>query len=38
MSDGTEYWFKIWRKTNFCFQKWAEESGKFEPEYLIVKI
>ena len=22
MFDGTEYWFKIWRKNDFCFQKW----------------
>ena len=29
MFDGTEYWCKIWRKTNLCFQKWHEEFGKF---------
>ena len=27
--DGTEYWCKIWRKTDLCFQKWLEEFGKF---------
>ena len=32
MFDGTEYWCKIWRKTDFCFQKWHEEFGKFSPE------
>ena len=30
--DSTEYWSKIWRKTDFCFQKWHEEFGKFSPE------
>ena len=29
MFDGTEYWFKIWRDTDLCFQKWHEEFGKF---------
>ena len=36
MFDGTEYWCKIWRKTNLCFQKWHEEFGKFSPEHLKV--
>ena len=27
--DGTEYWCKIWRGTDLCFQKWHEEFGKF---------
>ena len=36
MFDGTEYWCKIWRKTDFCFQKWHEEFGKFSPEHLKV--
>ena len=22
MFDGTEYGYKIWRKTDSCFQKW----------------
>ena len=26
--DGTEYWCRIWRKTNFCFQKWHKEFGE----------
>ena len=30
---GTENWCKIWRKTDLCFQKWHEESGKFSPEH-----
>ena len=30
--DSTEYWCKIWRKTDFFFQKWYEEFGKFSPE------
>ena len=36
MFDGTEYWCKIWRKTDLCFQKWHEEFGKFSPEHLKV--
>ena len=36
MSGGTEYWCKIWRNTDFCFQKWYEEFGKFSPEHLKV--
>ena len=31
--NGTEYWCKIWRKTDFSFQKWHEEFGKFLPEH-----
>ena len=34
MFDGTEYWCKIWRKTDFCFQKLHEQFGKFSPERL----
>ena len=30
--DSTEYWCKIWMKTEFCFQKWHEEFRKFSPE------
>ena len=36
MFDGTEYWCKIWRKTDFRFQKWHEEFGKFLLEHLKV--
>ena len=36
MFDGTEYWCKIWRKTDFCFQKWHDEFGKSSPEHLKV--
>ena len=36
MFDGIEYWCKIRRKTDFCFQKWHEEFGKFPPENLNV--
>ena len=25
MFDGTEYWCKIWRKTDSCFQKWHDK-------------
>ena len=32
--DGTEYWCKIGRKTDLCFQKWLDEFGKFSPEHL----
>ena len=31
---NTEYWCKIWKKTDFCFQKWHEEFGKLSPEHL----
>ena len=31
--DRTEYWYKIWRKTDSCFQKWHEEFGKFSVEH-----
>ena len=34
--DGTEYWCKIWNKTDFCFQKWHEEFSKFSAEHLKV--
>ena len=30
--DGIEYWRKILKKTDFCFQKWLKEFGKFSPE------
>ena len=30
MFDGTEDWCKIWGRTDLCFEKWHEESGKFE--------
>ena len=36
MFDCTKYWCKIWRKTDFCFQKWHEEFGKFSSEHLEV--
>ena len=29
MFDGTEYWCKIWMKTNMYFQKWHEEFDIF---------
>ena len=29
MFDDTEYWCKIWKKTDLCFQEWYEEFGKF---------
>ena len=32
----TREWCKIWRKTDFCFQKWHEEFEKFSPEHLKV--
>ena len=28
MFDGTENWYNIWRKTDFCFLKWDEELDK----------
>ena len=36
MFGNTEYWCKIWRKTDFCFQKWHEELEKCSPEHLKV--
>ena len=32
--DGTEYWCKIWRKNDLCFQKRHEEFSKFLPEHV----
>ena len=34
--DGTQDWYKVWKKTDLCFQKWHEEIGKFSPEHLKV--
>ena len=34
MFDGTQDWYKIWRKTDLCFQKWHEEFCKFSPEHI----
>ena len=34
MFDGTEYWWKIWRKTDLCFQKWHGEFSKFSPDHV----
>ena len=36
MFDDTQDWYKVWRKTDLCFQKWREEFGKFPPEHLKV--
>ena len=32
----TRQWCKIWRKTDFCFQKWQEEFEKFSSQPLKV--
>ena len=32
--DGTEYWCKIWRKNDLCFQKWHEVINTFLPEHV----
>ena len=32
--DGTEYWYKVWEKTDLYFQKWHEEFSKFSPEHV----
>ena len=29
MSHDTEEWWKVWRKTEFWFQKWLKEFGEF---------
>ena len=34
MFDDTEFWCKIWRKTDLCFQKWHEEFIKILPEQI----
>ena len=34
MFDGTEYWCKVRRKPDLCFQKWHEECSKFSPEHV----
>ena len=34
MFDGTEYWCKIWRKTDLHFQKWYEQFSKFSPNHV----
>ena len=34
MFDGTEYWCKIWRKTDLYFENWNEEFSKFLPEHV----
>ena len=34
MFDGSEYWCNIWKKHDFCFQKWHEEFSKFSPEHV----
>ena len=31
MSHNFEQWCKIWRGTDFCFEKWHEEFGEFWP-------
>ena len=36
MFGSTEYWCKIWRKTDFSFQKWHEKFGIFSPGHLKV--
>ena len=34
MFDGIEYWCKIWKKTDVCFQRGHEQSSKFSPEHI----
>ena len=33
MFHDTEEWCKVWRKTDFWFQKWHEEFGEFSPNH-----
>ena len=35
--NSIKYWCKIWRKTDFSFQKWHKEFGKFSPDLKISK-
>ena len=34
--DDIAEWWKIWRKTDWWFEKWHEKFGKFSPEHLEV--
>ena len=34
MFDGTQDWYKVWRKTDLCFKKWHEEIDKLSPEHI----
>ena len=34
MFDGTQDWYKVWKKTNLYFQKWHEAFGKVSPDHL----
>ena len=34
MFDATEFWYKIWRKTDLRFQKWLEKFFKYSPEHV----
>ena len=36
MFDCTQDWYKVWTKTDLCFQKWHKEFNKFSPEHLKV--
>ena len=36
MLDGTQDWYKVWRKTDLCFRKWHEKCCTFSPEHLKV--
>ena len=31
--DCTQDWYKVWRQTDLCFQKWHEEFDKFSPKH-----
>ena len=31
---GIKYWYKIWWKTDLCFQKWHEQFSKFPPQHV----
>ena len=33
MSQDTEGWYNVWRKTNTWFKKWHEEFGEFSPNH-----
>ena len=34
--EDRQDWYKIWRKTDLCFQKWHEQFVKFSPKHLKV--
>ena len=36
MFHDTQDWYKVWKKTDWCFEIWHKKFGKFSPEHLKV--